>query len=193
LESSDIEGMWNGLGEDMDEIITQEQLMDMGVATLAGAGGIMLSGTLLPRIPWVKDVAWRKSAAAILLGLVSGRLLWNVNREAALGLAGGMSGVGLASLVSQWTGVNVSLSDLGETTVITSQAEELLGALSMGGGRRQTFEPSTDILALGEGGLSASPTVQEQDLAPLDLNSMFDETTVIESERERLLGTWIGG
>jgi hypothetical protein len=187
LESSDIEGMWNGLGA-MDDIMSAEQLMDMGVATLAGAGGIMLSGTLLPRIPWVRDVAWRKSATAILLGLVSGRLLWNVNREAALGLAGGMSGVGLASLVSQWTGVNVSLSDLGETTVITSQAEELLGALGRG---ESDFEPSTDILAIGDG-LNAAPTVQEQDLAPMDLSAMFGETTMIETERERLLGAWIG-
>jgi hypothetical protein len=101
-----------------------------------------------------------------------------------------MSGVGLASLVSQWTGVSVSLSDLGETTVITSQAEELLGALGRG---ESTFEPSTDILAIGDGGLSASPTVQEQDLVPQDLSAMFDDTTVIETERERLLGSWIGG
>jgi hypothetical protein len=190
LESSDIEGMWNGLDGEMEQIITQDQLMDMGVATLAGAGGIMLSGTLLPRIPWVKDEAWRKSATAILLGIVGGRLLWDVQREAALGLAGGMAGVGLASLVSQWTGVNVSLSDLGETTVITSQAEELLGSLGRGG---STFEPSTDILAIGDGGLSAAPTVQEQNLAPMDLSAMFDETTYIETERERLLGSWIGG
>jgi hypothetical protein len=189
LESSDIEGMWNGLGG-MDDIMSAEQLMDMGVATLAGAGGIMLSGTLLPRIPWVRDVAWRKSATAILLGLVSGRLLWNVNREAALGLAGGMSGVGLASLVSQWTGVSVSLSDLGETTVITSQAEELLGALGANGHGRSDFEPSTDILAIGDG-LNAAPTVQEQDLAPEDLSAMFNDPT-IETERERLLGSWIG-
>jgi hypothetical protein len=194
LESSDIEGMWNGLGDggDLDQIITQDQVMEMGIATLAGAGGIMLAGTTLPRIPWVNEEPWRKAVAAILFGMLGGRLLWDVNREAALGMAGGMSGAGLASLVGQWTGVDVSLSDLGEislaeTTVITSQAEELLGNLP----EETQFPGSTDILAIGDG-YEASPTVTQQNLAPVELQ-FFDETTQIETERERLLGSWLGG
>ena len=192
LESSDIEGMWNGLGDDFDQIVTQEQMMDLGIATLAGGGGVMLAGTVLPRIPWVNEEPWRKAVAAVVLGIVSGRLLYDVNKEAALGIAGGMGGVGLASLVGQWTGIDVSLSDLGEspglaeTTVITSQAEELLGNLP---GEETQFPGSTDILAIGDG-YDGAPVVTQQNLAPVELQ-MFDETTNIETERERLLGSWI--
>ena len=189
LESSDIEGMWNGLGGgDFDQIITQDQVMDMGIATLAGGGGIMLAGTVLPRIPFVNETPMRKSIAAIILGMTGGRLLWDVNREAALGLVGGMGGVGLASLVGQFSGIDVSLSDLGEiseTTVITTQAEELLG-LDVLPGEETQFPGSTDILAIGDG-MEAAPTVTQQNLVPVEL----EETTVIETERERLLGAWI--
>jgi hypothetical protein len=188
LESSDIEGMWNGLGDDFDQIVTQEQIMDLGIATLAGGGGVMLAGTVLPRIPWINEEPWRKAVAAIVLGMTSGRLLYDINKEAALGIAGGMSGVGLASLVGQFSGIDVSLSDLGETTVITSQAEELLGNLP----EETQFPGSTDILAIGDG-MEAAPTVTQQNLAPVELQDAFDETTQIETERERLLGGWIGG
>jgi hypothetical protein len=188
LESSDIEGMWNGLDQ---QIITQEQIMDMGVATLSGAGGIMLAGTILPQIPFLKDQPMGKAFSAIVLGLVSGRLLWDVNKEAALGLAGGMGGLGLASLVNQMTGIDVSLSDIGETgmlgqtTVVRSEAEELLG---LGRGFDPEAAQSDEILAIGDG-MGAAPTVTDQTVVPVEL----EETTFIETEQERLLGSWIGG
>ena len=190
LESSDIEGMWEGLGA-FDQIITQQQLMDMGISMLSGAGGIMLAGTVLPRIPVVSESPMGKAFTAIGLGLLSGRLLWDVNREAALGMAGGMSGVGLASLVGQFTGIDVSLSDLGDmaglgqTTVVRSEAEELLG---LGRGFDPESATSDDLLLIGDG-LNAAPTVDTQDVFPVEL----EETTFIETEQERLLGSWIGG
>lgn len=193
LESSDIEDMWNGLDQ---QIITRDQVMDMSIAALSGAGGIMLAGTVLPRIPGVAENPMAKAASAIALGIVGGRLMWDVNREAALGMAGGMSGVGIASLVGQFTGIDVSLSDLGEmalgeTTVVRSQAEELLG---LGRGFDPEAAASPDILALGEGydpddndALGAAPTVTDQTVLPVEL----EETTFIETERERLLGSFL--
>jgi hypothetical protein len=113
LEALDVSDMWEGV-EGLGEIITKQQAMDMGIATVAGAGGALLAAAVIPMIPWINETATKKSLSAVAVGLVGGRLLWNVNREVALGLAGGVAGLGFANLIGGLTGIKTNLSGLGE-------------------------------------------------------------------------------
>jgi hypothetical protein len=105
--------MWDGLG--MMDLLSKQSLMENGTAALGGAGGIMIGAQVLPMIPWVKDDPKYKALAAVVLGAVGGSMIHKfINREAALGFVGGMAGMGIASLASQFTGTKVSLDDIGE-------------------------------------------------------------------------------
>ena len=114
LESLDVSDMWEGM-EGLDMLLTKHQAMDMGVAALAGAGGTILSGMIVPKLPWLGDTKMKRAFATLGVGLAGGRLLWNQNREMALGFAGAVAGNALKMLVSEMTGMDLEgLGDNGD-------------------------------------------------------------------------------
>lgn len=99
-----LSGLRSGLGDLAAEIISPQQLRELGWATLGGAGGFIGTGFALPvleKIPGLSSLP--KELLQGLVGVVGGRLTWNWNRDFAKGLTGGVAGHavarGLARLV----------------------------------------------------------------------------------------------
>jgi hypothetical protein len=106
--------MWDGLGMGVMDLFNRQNITEGALIAGAAAGGVMLGAWALPQIPWVKDDPKYKAIAAILAGFVGGHLLMRQNREAGYGLMAGLGGLGIASLVSQYTGTGITLADIGE-------------------------------------------------------------------------------
>lgn len=94
-----------------DQIITGDQVVSLLVSGATGAGGILLASSVLPRIDFLSDKPMVKALITMGVGFVGGAALWRLSRDAAVGLSGGMMGFGLASLIGNFAGVNVTLGD----------------------------------------------------------------------------------
>lgn len=100
-----------GLGDALGEIVTPEQLKGLLLSGLVGGGGILGVGYLTRMIPL--SGTWR-SVIGALAGIVGGRLIWNLDEDAAKGFAGGVTGMGIASLISSLApSVQVGFAGLG--------------------------------------------------------------------------------
>lgn len=89
----------------LDQLVTPEMMRAKVVSALAGGGGILVTANVLERIDYLADKPKLKAAAAVLMGLVGGRLLWDRSRDAAVGFVGGVGGIGIAKLVSDLAGM----------------------------------------------------------------------------------------
>lgn len=109
IESLDLEDMWGGL--DFPPL-SFPLSRDAVVAASAAGAGMLLGGWAIPMIPFIKsqNLYW-KAGAEIVAGLLGGYLLYDYNRPAAAGLAAGMVGQGLATIVGQFTKTPVSLGE----------------------------------------------------------------------------------
>ena len=100
-----------GVADVLGEVVTPEQLKGLLLSGLVGGGGILGVGFLIRQLPAAVTPVWR-SVIATVGGLVGGRLLWNLDEDAARGFAGDINGFGIASLVQALaTSVSVGLSD----------------------------------------------------------------------------------
>lgn len=97
----------DGMGEMYSAQMLQEQLIAAG----SSAAAILLASWALPKLTaadgWLKsyEEPTRHRIGAItgiLGGMVAGRLAWNYNRDAAMAIVGGVSGLGLAQLVDSF-------------------------------------------------------------------------------------------
>lgn len=158
-----IEEMWS----DMD-FIDIDEMMELGIGALSGTGSILLAGAALPRIPGINTDSRIMAGSAIAIGLLGGWLLSKINKEAGIGFGSAMAGLGLANLIGEITGMDVSLGDA------VVQEESLLGKLSDG------MEPEDETL-LGLPSGFKDPVVQEENL--------FSGTEV-EEEEYPYLGTF---
>jgi hypothetical protein len=94
----------------MGGLYSAEMLKDQVIAAGASAASILLAGWALPKLSSSAMLAkldeptrHRVSAVVgILAGMAGGRLLWNQNRDAAMAIVGGVSGLGLAQLVDSF-------------------------------------------------------------------------------------------
>lgn len=84
------------LGDMLGAIVSPEQLKGLLLSGLAGGGGILATSWLLGKVS-VAPV-W-KGVIETLAGLVGGRLLWNLDDDAAKGFSGGVAGLGIASII----------------------------------------------------------------------------------------------
>jgi len=106
----------NDLAEDyeffgLDNFVTPEMLQSHLIAAAAGAGGILAVLNIFDRIDYFADKPKAKMLAEAVVGLVGGRALWEVNRDAAMGFVGGVTGYSLASLVNQYIAEMQTSSD----------------------------------------------------------------------------------
>ena len=81
----------------------------------AGAVGILAASAIVQRIPypatWEAATTMRvKNVAAFALGLVGARVLYDKNRDAAVGLMGGVCGLALAQLAASFAPETLSTS-----------------------------------------------------------------------------------
>lgn len=105
----------------MGAYITPEMLKQHLTAAAAGAGGILVASKVVNYLGdmLVKDQAgataeqlaknaknrtYVKGASSVVLGVLAGRMLYDRNRDAAMGLVGGVAGGGLASLLAYVVG-----------------------------------------------------------------------------------------
>ncbi len=108
----------------MGMYITPEMLKQHLTAAAAGAGGILVAskvvnnlGDMIIKMPEGADAAnaekiaaavktrkYTKGALSVVLGVLGGRVLYDRNRDAAMGLVGAVAGGALAELVSYAVG-----------------------------------------------------------------------------------------
>jgi hypothetical protein len=96
----------------MGGLYSAEMLKDQVIAAGASAASILLAAWALPKLSaskmltdMVTDEPNRHRVAAvvgILGGMIGGRLLWDKNRDAAMAIVGGVSGLGLAQLIDSY-------------------------------------------------------------------------------------------
>ncbi|WP_053230844.1 hypothetical protein [Sandaracinus amylolyticus] len=137
--------------------ITGEMLKQKLMAAGAGALGIAVAAKLvsyvgdavLPEEWEPKSRATAKSALAIALGLLGGRALYDTNRDAAMGLVGGVAGLGIAQLLG---------------TLVNEEGAEPLISTSLAGSHGIS---SLDLAALESAVVTTSPsfTPMSMDLA----------------------------
>ena len=109
---------------EFDEIINMQMLQEMGLSGLAGAGAIIATTLGAQRVAKLSifanmtpvNRARALSAVAVAVGVGASRGLYNVNRDAAMGVAGGVIGLGLANLVGTFFTANPLGAPLGEMT-----------------------------------------------------------------------------
>lgn len=105
----------SGYGGGMGAWLTGDMVKQQMMAGAAGAGGILITSAVLQRIPLPED--WEpmtksrvKNAIAIGIGVLGGRMIWEKNRDAAMGFVGGVAGLGLAQLIASWAPDTLSTS-----------------------------------------------------------------------------------
>lgn len=86
----------------LDQFISMEMMQSAGLALASGAGGILAVMNIMDRVEYFADKPKARALAEMAIAIVGGRALWEVNRDAAMGFAGGVGGYSLASLINQY-------------------------------------------------------------------------------------------
>lgn len=100
-----VDDAWGELGE----FLTVQDVQDLGLGLLSGGSGVLFSAAVMPRIPWIKDTALRMGISTTLLGILGGFLLTKLHRGTGIGFASGTGGYGLASIIADLVGIDMSL------------------------------------------------------------------------------------
>jgi hypothetical protein len=113
---------------DLGAYLTPEMVKQHLMAGASGGVGILLVSTVLNKIdnPFAKDtdtpedatsnaMMWRrvKGGIAVVAGVLGGRMIYEQNRDAAMGFVGGVAGLGMADLIASF--VNDPASTTGPT------------------------------------------------------------------------------
>lgn len=101
----DLENAWGELGE----FLTMQDVQDLGLGLLSGGSGVLFSAAVMPRIPWIKDTSLRMGVSTTLLGILGGFLLTKLHRGTGIGFASGTGGYGLAAIIADLVGIDMSL------------------------------------------------------------------------------------
>jgi hypothetical protein len=114
----DYEGM-EGMGDWADfalDLVPSMQEIKEGL-TVAGSGAAaLLAGSML--LPKVLPASWSpklKNGVALLLAIAGAKVAVRYNRALALGILGGLGGLAVANIVSDFLGKPVSLGDFSES------------------------------------------------------------------------------
>jgi len=140
----------------MTEIFSPEVVKDHLIGMSAGAGAIMLVGYTIPKIPvpasWTPENQVRlRAGISVAAGLVAGRAMYDYNRDAAMAIVGGVSGLGLARLVSSFFGTTPlnGYGMLPEEMELSAMSDEALLAAYDDDGAMNALE---ELAAYGDDG-----------------------------------------
>jgi hypothetical protein len=126
----DMMGLEFGDYEGMEQFLSTEMLREALIASTAGGGAILLSAWAVKKAAeqmnlskMIENPLLRAavvSGGTLLLGVVAGRSLYEYNREAAMGVVGGIGGFAMANFLevalSQMTGeARMAVAQLGES------------------------------------------------------------------------------
>lgn len=126
---------------DLGAYLSPEMIKSHLMAGASGGVGILLVSTLLNKIdnPFAKTthtaeeatsaaMNWRraKSGLAVVAGVLGGRVMYDRNRDAAMGFVGGVAGLGFADLIASF--VNDPASADGPTVRTQLSGGHLSGA-----------------------------------------------------------------
>lgn len=104
--------MYDGL-DDMGPIYSAKMFQDQLIAAGSAAAAVLLASWSLPKLmaadgflaKQITDEKMRHRVGAIIgivSGAIAGRVAWNFNRDAAMAIVGGVSGLGLAQLLDSF-------------------------------------------------------------------------------------------
>ena len=181
----DMMGLEFGDYEDLGALITPAMIKEALIASTAGGGAILgtvyltkLASEKLKLAEMIPDPLVRSavvSAVTFFGGLLAGRGLYEYNREAAMGVVGGLGGIAMANLldavIAKVTGsarMTTALGDLELTQYGEDDGMEALAAL-------ETTSIQSAPGAFQRGGLS-DPTVTPEALMGLDAAIVQQET-----------------
>lgn len=93
---------------DLGAFLTPEMVKEHLMAGFSGGVGIALVSTVLNKIEKPEmiesEMTWRrvKDGIAIVAGVLGGRMIYEKNRDAAMGFVGGVAGLGMADLIASF-------------------------------------------------------------------------------------------
>lgn len=96
------------MGLDMyDEFVTPDMIQDGLIAAGAATGAILLASWVTPYLPAPEEMSAEnqhrlRAGIAAVGGLLVGRGLWDYNREAALAVIGGVTGLAAAQFIDSF-------------------------------------------------------------------------------------------
>lgn len=167
----------------MTEIFSPEVVKDHLIGMSAGAGAIMLVGYTIPKIPvpasWTPENQVRlRAGISVAAGLVAGRAMYDYNRDAAMAIVGGVSGLGLARLVSSFFGTTPlnGYGMLPEEMELSAMSDEALLAAYGDDGAMNALAELEATNVQSHGGAFSGPTVTNQPLFGLDAPVVQMET-----------------
>ncbi len=166
------------------QILTAEMAQAGLTAAAAGAGGVLLASVAIPRVPFLARLSTPiKGAITALAGLLIGRLLWAVNRDAAVGVIGSMGGLGIATLVGGLANIPVGLGEFDQEP----EEEELLGL-----GQPVIIEED-ELAQLPEDEELEQELSQVPVLGPgVEVDAEEEELVGVEAEEEEQLASFLG-
>lgn len=157
-------------GDGMGAYFSGQQLKEFLMTGGAGGVGILATSAVLQRIPFPAD--WQpsttsrvKNLLALGVGVLGGRMMYDRNREAALGFMGGVGGLAIAQLLQSFAPdtLSTSLSGGGLSSADLAALEAAVATNS------PSWRAGEGLSApvVGERQLAATGTTQE-DLADYD-------------------------
>ena len=142
LEFGDYEGV-----DGLDGFLNAEMIKEALLASVAGGGAVLLTSygvrMAAEKIPFINQIqdpllkAAVTSGIAFFTGLAGGRMLYEYNREAAMGVIGGVGGLAMANLldaaISKFTGnarMGIGLGEGDESLLSDYDDQEGMEALA---------------------------------------------------------------
>jgi hypothetical protein len=183
----DMMGLEFGDYEGMDGVLPNaEQIKEAVIASTAGGGAILLSTYAVKMLAEKVDLSSRienpllrsgvMSAATMMVGLIAGKGLYDYNRDAAMGIVGGVGGVAMANfldaVIAQVTGnepMGFSLADADESLLSGGYEDPGMEALA-------ALETTGVTTAPGAFQGFADPSVTPEALMGLDGTVVQEET-----------------
>jgi hypothetical protein len=142
---------------DLGAYLSPEMVKEHLMAGFSGGVGIALVSTLLNKIEKPQmiesDMTWRrvKDGLAIVAGVIGGRVMYDRNRDAAMGFVGGVAGLGIADFIASFvndpsaaptirtqlsgghlSGADLAMLEAAVSTAAPAWRPELSGTVSQG-------------------------------------------------------------